>query len=253
MARTPTKKKSTSTALTSAQTEIQKELEGLSDTVGNIGGNIIKLDQTRGEYFELPGLGQAESPMDVVIVDYIATNYFYPGKYNKDNIVPPDCFAIGRKLKDMKPSKNSLDIQSDSCAACPNNEFGSDGNGKACKNGRRLAVLPPDAAPDAEIMILNVSPTGLKNFDSYVVSVGAKMGTIPVGVITEVSIVPSKGGQGYTLAFSNPRPNENLEVDFQRRPEAAALITTEPDMTAKAVTAPTRKAPAKKRAASRRR
>lgn len=250
--------KKESTAMISMQEEMAKELANVENTVTIGGGNTIKIDQKNGAYFEIPELGQAESPMDVVIVDYTTQHKYWSGRYDPNNIVPPDCFAIGKNVKDLAPSQNSHEPQADKCVGCPMNEFGSSGNGKACKNTRVLAVLPPDAGPDAAIMKLVVSPSGLKAFDNYVAGLAAKMKTLPIGVVTEVSIVPTKS-QGYTLAFGNPRPNENLEVDFGRRDEAQMILNQEPDMSQaggeEVVAAPkraTRRAPAKKRAAVKR-
>lgn len=51
------------------------------------------------------------------------------------------------------------------CADCPRNKFGSDGNGKACKNGRRLYVFREgDLLP----LRIDLAPTGNKPFEKYV-------------------------------------------------------------------------------------
>lgn len=252
--------KKQSTAMISMQEEMAKELANVENTVTIGGGNTIKVDQKNGEYFEIPELGQAESPMSVVIVDYVTQHKYWGGRYDPNNVVPPDCFAIGKNVKELKPSANSPEAQADACNGCPMNEFGSNGNGKACKNTRVLAVLPPDADSSAAIMKLVVSPSGLKAFDNYVAGLAAKLKTLPIGVVTDVSIVPTKS-QGYTLAFGNPRPNENLETDFGRRDEAQMILNQEPDLShaggEEVVAAPKRrttrkKAPVRRKTAARR-
>ena len=51
------------------------------------------------------------------------------------------------------------------CADCPLNKFGSDGAGKACKNGRRLYVLREgDMLP----IRIDLAPTGNKPYEKYV-------------------------------------------------------------------------------------
>lgn len=214
------------TEVTNIQEQLAKEAAEIGTQVGSVSGNIIKVDQKTGEHFEVPGLGQAEAPMDVVIIDFISQNTFYQGKFNANKIVPPDCFAINKVINQMSPSKNSPDVQGEACNGCPMNEWGSDGDGKACKNTRVLAVMPPEDA-DGDIMMLRVSPTGLKSFDSYVAGVSKMFGQPPIGVVTEISIVPS--GQGFTVAFGNPRPNEHLADHFARRADAQAMLESEPD------------------------
>ena len=81
--------------------------------------------------------------LELVVVDFVTTHNFYAGRFDKDNIVPPDCFAIGVDPKNMVPSPNAPNPQAKDCQSCPMNAWGSDGKGKACKNGRKLAVLPP--------------------------------------------------------------------------------------------------------------
>ena len=65
--------------------------------------------------------------------------------------------------KTLVPSDNAPDKQNDSCRGCPmNSSAPPTGSGKARKNTRMLAVLPPDADSDTELWTLKVSPTGIK-------------------------------------------------------------------------------------------
>lgn len=239
------------TAVMSLQEEMQKELATIDETVGSVTGSTIKIDQTRGEFFEMPGIGQAEAPMDVVIVDYISQNMFWDAAYDEDNPAPPVCFAIGKNPSELVPSPHCSDKQADSCSVCPNNEFESApvGRGKACKNTRVLAVLPPESAPDAIVATLRVSPTGLKGVDTYITSVAKKFNLLPVGVVTELGT--QKQGKGFTVTCSNPRPNANMESDWARRTDAKVLLEAEPDMSASEET-PRKRAPVRKKAATRR-
>ena len=51
------------------------------------------------------------------------------------------------------------------CASCPYNKFGSDGAGKACKNGRRVYVIREgDMLP----IRIDLAPTGNKPYEKYV-------------------------------------------------------------------------------------
>lgn len=51
------------------------------------------------------------------------------------------------------------------CAVCPYNKFGSDGEGKACKNGRRVYIIREgDMLP----IRIDLAPTGNKPYEKYV-------------------------------------------------------------------------------------
>lgn len=235
-----------STSMANVEAEMAAAVSGIKDQIGTPATNQIK---TTGKIFTLPDGSVIDGPMEVVIIDFISQNKFYPGKYDPNNIVPPDCFAIGKILADMKPSPNSLDPQATSCAECTMNVFGSDGNGKACKNARLLAILPPDATSEDEIMTIAVSPTALKGFDSYVNAIASKYKAPPVKVITTIDFHPTPDYP--QLTFMDTRPNEDFAAYWARREEAQTLLTAEPDMTAALAEAAAPKP--KKRPAARRR
>lgn len=217
-------KKSSAGALVSLKEKLAAQAAALNERTAAPGGDKIKL--SRGK-FKLPD-GSETDELQIVIVDFLSVNSFYEGAYDPNNISPPACFAIGTIPTQLVASDNSPNKQSDACSTCPMNQFGSSGNGKACKNGRRLAVLPPDADEDTPMWILDVSPTGLKGFDGYVRSVSQKFGLPPIGVLTTVSMDASVDYP--KLVFSDPQPNENLEVHFARSKEAMDRLTQEPDV-----------------------
>jgi hypothetical protein len=217
------------TALAEIQKELALEAANIAQQISSLGGgNKIK---TKDKVFTFPDGTTSPGPLDVVIVDFVSRNNFYEGRYDPNNPAGPICFAIGKNVKDMAPSPNAPEPQADDCASCPMNQFGSDGNGKACKNTRLMAVLAPDSTdPQAELMTLEASPTALKNFDAYVATVAAMHGVPPVGVITSVAFHPEKTYP--TLVFGNPRRNENVNLHFGRRAEAGVLLSREPDASA---------------------
>lgn len=217
-------KKPVGSNIVSIKEALQKQAAELNERVAPASGITIQVK--KGEGFAFPDGTKAES-FEGVIVDFVTTHAFYPGKYDAKNIVPPACYAVGTNPLKMVPTKNSPQLQADTCQECPNNEFGSSGDGKACKNGRKLAILPPDADKDTPVWILGVSPTALKGFDSYVRSVASVFGMPPVGVVTKFSLDPNVDYP--KLVLSDPQPNENLEHHFGRQDEAKKLLNTEPD------------------------
>lgn len=217
-------KKATGGALVDIKAQMAAELAGLADRTAPATGDKINV---KGKVFTLPD-GSKHDTMEVVIVEFMAVNNFYEGVYDPKSIVPPTCFAINQIPTNMVPSKNSPAIQSDSCAGCPMNQFGSAGEGKACKNQRRLALLPPDADADTPLWIIDVSPTGLKSFDGYVRSAASKFGVTPIGLITTISF--DEALDYPSLRFGDPKPNENIDQHWPRRVEAMDRLLQEPDV-----------------------
>ncbi len=188
----------------------------------------VNIKITQDKKFALPDGTKTEGPLDLVIVDFTSRNMYYEGAYDPNNIAPPTCFAINPIPKQMAPSDNAPEKQNDVCSTCPQNQFNSAGKGKACKNTRLLAVLPPDADENTPLWLLSVSPTALKGFDGFVGAVNRQFGMPPVAVIAEVGFNESETFA--SLVFSNPRPNENLETHFARMQEANELLAVEPDV-----------------------
>ena len=232
-AKTTAVAKRPSTAIVSLQEKLRTQVAELNNRVAPASGITIGI--TQAKEFKFPD-GTKSNQFEGVIVDFVSTSFFYENSYDPNNIAPPACFAIGTNPLQLVPSDNSPVKQSDSCKGCPMNEFGSAGKGKACKNGRLLAVLPPDADADTPIWLLKVSPTGLKAFDSHVRSVATTFQLPPVGVVTTFSF--DDGSDYASVRFGNPVLNDNLETHYARQEEALQLLTSEPDVSAYVAPAP---------------
>lgn len=244
-----TAKASKSTAVVSLADEMAKQLASLSKRTAAPTGASIRI--TQDKKFKMPD-GSLATELDVVIVDFNNRNEYYAGAFDMNNISGPVCAAVGNEVDNLVPDASSPDKQSESCATCPQNVFGSSGPGKACKNQRVLAVLPVDAKPDTPIMTIKVSPTAIVGFDNYVNSVAATHAVPPVGVITTISFNPAKTFA--SLQFGNAIPNPNLPVHFARQGEAQAILAAVPDMTERPVAMPVsrRAAPGRQAATVRR-
>jgi hypothetical protein len=208
-------------------------------------GNKITLSNSKT--FELPDGTKSDGPLELVIVDFVSKNMFYTADYDPKEVSPPACFAIGTNPLKLAPSNNSPLKQSEECAGCAMNQFGTDkrGNGKACKNTRWLAVMPPEADEDTPIWFLSVSPTALKGFDGYVSSIARQFNMPPISVVTSVSF--DQNTDYAKLVFGNPVPNENLTTHFARQGEAREMLMQEPDVSGyKEEKPPARKAAARR-------
>lgn len=219
-------KKTTGANLVSIKEAMAAQLADLASRVAPASGNAIRV--TQDKQFLLPDGTKTPGPLELVVVDFTSKNSFYEGAFDPKAISPPACFSIGQNPLKMTPSNNAPVAQSTDCQSCPMNQFGSAGTGKACKNSRVLAVLPPDADADTPMWTLATSPTANKGFDGFVSSVARVFQTPPVGVVVSVSFDPN---ETYAkLVFTNPQPNENLAEHFGRQAEAAAMLAVEPDV-----------------------
>lgn len=234
------KKNSNVVSVAAMQEQLKAQAAAMSEKTAPASGNYIRV--TQDKQFMLPDGTKTPGPLELVIVEFASSNKFYEGTYDPKAITPPACFAIGTNPTQMVPSPNAPLPQAADCQSCPMNQFGSAGDGKACKNSRVLAVLPPDADEETPLWLLATSPTANKGFDGYVAGVARVFQMPPVGVITTVgfdtSVTYAK------LTFSDPQPNTNLADHFGRQEEARAMLAVEPDVTSfvKAPPAPARKA-----------
>jgi hypothetical protein len=136
------------------------------------------------------------------------------------------------KNDDLERSENSPDPQPEdsndlSCKNCWANQWKSapKGNGKACKNTIKLAVL----CEDGEVRPLSLSATALKPFGEYVRDVAAAFHKPPYGVLTEFTFDPKSD-------FSSVRCGDPIELNDEQlaqvlmvREDAIAMISAEPD------------------------
>lgn len=216
--------------------EMAAEIAAFQNRVQTHGGDKIKTDE---KLFTLPN-GDSAEELSVIIVDFVSVNTYYDKPWNPNVIVPPNCFAISVDAVGLVPSDNSPDKQCDTCVSCWANQWNSSatGAGKACKNERLLAVMAPDGDADSPLMVLTVTPTALKSFDSYVASVARSFQRPPRGVITTITFDPN---QKYSsLRFSNPIPcnQEQLAAAWARKEEAMTRLMREPDVSSFEAAAP---------------
>lgn len=236
-------KKTSSTNIVSIQEALKAQAAAMSDRTAPPSGNAIRV--TQDKQFILPDGTKTPGPLELVIVDFTSKNAFYEGSFDPKNIAPPACFSIGSDIRKMVPSKNAPVPQSADCGSCPMNQFGSAGAGKACKNSRVLAVLPPDADADTPMWTLATSPTANKGFDGFVTSVARVYQMPPIGVVATVGF--DENETYAKLVFSNPQPNTKVGEHFARQAEAKEMLAVEPDVSGYVKAPPARgKAPARR-------
>lgn len=192
---------------------------------GVAGGRFITVSQGQmmSNGSPIPG-----SEIAVIIVDAINENRYYASDFDRDNLVPPDCYAHGRDDDEMAPDpEHVINMQAEDCKSCPLNVFGSSdkGRGKACGNGRRLALksvgsfsrngdlneLPAGDILKGDTMYLRLPPTALRAWAAYVKEVKSLHNRPPFGVMTRI--------------HTQPDPNTTVKFTFQCIDKIPAEVT----------------------------
>ena len=204
-----------------------------------------------GQFFGLKGglLTWNDSPipgnqMAVIIIDHILENVYYDGRFDPDTPQAPTCFAFGRDDKTMAPHKVVMEAganKDSECSECELNQWGSadTGRGKACRNVRRLAMIPAgtldgskfkmfdDAAhfENASIGYMKLPVTSVKGYAGFVKQVAAALKRPPHGIITKVSVVSDPSTQ-FKVIFEPLMevPNELMRTIMKRNEEVRAVI-----------------------------
>lgn len=216
------------TDLMNIEAQLKQELAAIGGTVDAPSSNKIS---TKGKVFALPDGTTGAGPLNLIILDSIVFNQYFEGAYDPKQKAPPKCWALGRVVKDMKPSASVVGPQGDDCETCPRAQWGTGprNKGKACKNQRRLLVLPPDFTAADEPSTLYISPTGLKGWNKYIdKDLAQGMGLLPVQVITEVAFDPN---QSYpTLTFKYLEKHGRIAEVMSLRARYQDVLFKEPEI-----------------------
>ena len=225
------------------ESDVEDDAARLNKPVGNTIG-------IRNSKFSYKGdvIGRS---MVSIIVDFVHAQTWYVNAFDPDNPEPPSCHALSVKGDEMQPFADVPKKQSDWCDGCPLDAWESAdvGRGKACSQQYKLAVLaagPGETLDSAELAIMTVPPTSLKNFDAYVKHLKKAHKRPPHGVLTRFSF--DEDAEHPVLIFEDEAKIKTVE-DAQsvngRRDEARTLLMTPPDFTQS--TAPTKKKTAGKK------
>jgi hypothetical protein len=208
-----------------------EEVEKLKMKLAAPAGKSILVSQSKEFKFPNPDIGTVKSFFGV-IVGFTSLNTYYEGAFDRDNIVPPNCFAVGEvKNDDLVASKNSPDPQNTdgggACSSCWANQWKSaaKGNGKACGNKIKLAIL----CSDGEVRPMTISSTALRPFGDYVRDVVQAHSLPPYGVMTEFTFADSDFSS-VRCGNSTKLDNEQLALVLSLRDSAMQMIAVEPDV-----------------------
>jgi hypothetical protein len=195
--------------------------------------STISLKSGFMSYMDVPLPG---NKLLAVIVASAFENKFYSGPYDPTKIAIPECFALSETGIDMVPHDMSAQKQHDQCFGCPQAEWGSAGNGrrgKACKEVRRLAMIPGDDLKDGAIMkaplaLMSIPVTSVANWKKYIQTLAAEYSRPSFGVLTEIKVVPHATKQFEVQFQTKAVVNEQFLADLFARHKSALEILLKP-------------------------
>lgn len=156
-----------------------------------------QLFSTKGGILTFGGIPVPNNRMQVCVLAAMFENVYYPRPYDPNNPESPECYAFSLDGRGMAPHADAEHKQNPTCDGCRWIQWdtGPGGRGKACKEQRRLALLPaaalsdPKAVEDATVGYLRLPVTSTKAFSEHVKHVGMK--GLPVfAVVTDVVLAP---------------------------------------------------------------
>lgn len=232
-------------ALTQWDEELARQAEEAAKREANTGGDE--------QFFSLAGgiLSWQEAPLPnnevaVILLGSLFENIYYEVAYNPDDPAPPTCFALAEEDDDLAPHPNVIEVgqsqTNSNCKECEHNKWGSadTGRGKACRNTRRLALLPAgkfdsdgqfelfeDPAHYEKEMVgyLRLPVTSVAGYASYVKQLSGTLLRPPHGVVTSLRVVPSAKKQ-FEVVFEvlQKVPDELLGAVMARRKKIEAVM-----------------------------
>jgi hypothetical protein len=195
---------------------------------------------TRGGTFSFGGTSLGEE-FEAIVLGAVLDNQYFEERFDPENPSLPSCFAldVNRDRETMGPPKDLKKKESETCATCWANAFGSSdtGKGKACRNGLRVALLyfDKDQIPklgEVDGARLRVPPTSLRGFDAYVATVIDAWKRPFFTIVTRVRIEDDPKHQFHVLFEPTGAINDDalLEVLSSRADEAETHLMQQPDL-----------------------
>lgn len=229
---------SKSTALAEYKEELAKLAKDAAAQESGIGGG--KFFSTKAGVLSYDDEKMPGNRVACIILASRNENVFYEEKYDPENPTPPDCYAFGTDDKSMGPFSEVEEPLSDKCVSCPKNQWGSadKGRGKACRNLRRLALIPAgsfnkagdlelfdeDQLVESSIAFMKVPPTSITAYAKYVKQLAAAEKP-PCVVITEIQLEPDSDSQfKFNFTALDDVDGDLVPMLLKRHKEANELI-----------------------------
>lgn len=166
----------------------KQNLEG----AGKVEFPVIQIVHGTNQIFNIPGMDPKKNFEAIILHIHKANAYWKESFIETGGGTPPDCFSMNGLYPDPGVQvKECVD-----CVACEKNKFGSDGEGKSCKNMKVFYLLLPGSVLPYK---MTVPATSLKAVDMYL-SMLTGEGKPYQLVTTEFSLFQAKSKAG--IAYS---------------------------------------------------
>ena len=126
-----------STAVVSIEDQIKAQLALQQEKSAQMQGRV-NLISFKGGQLSIGGTPIPNSEADVIVLANQYERAYYPGAFDPSKPQVPACYSFDGR----EPHATSSDPQSAGCETCAQNEWGSKGKGKACREGARVMVVP---------------------------------------------------------------------------------------------------------------
>ena len=126
-----------STAVVSIEEQIKAQLAIQQEKSTQMQGRV-NLISFKGGQLSIGGTPIPNSEADVIVLANQYERAYYPGAFDPSKPQVPVCYSFDGR----EPHPASGDPQSAGCETCAQNEWGSKGKGKACREGARVMVVP---------------------------------------------------------------------------------------------------------------
>lgn len=232
--------KKTGTAVANWDEQFAKDAEIAAAQEASTG--VGKFFSLKSGVLSFGGSPMPDNQMAVVILEGIMENTYFDSAYDPENVDAPACYAFGRNEQTMEPHEKAGDKQSDRCATCPQNEFGSaeTGRGKACANKRRLAIIPAGSLNSAgkfteytkaeqfkttPIGYLRVPTLSTAGYAAFVKQLNNALKKPPHAMYTKIKVVPDPKSQ-FRVTFEPLKeiPKDLISPIMERRQQALTDI-----------------------------
>ena len=136
----------------------------------------------RAGIITIGGASVPDNKLPCIVVANTFENRYYSTPWDPEVIESPDCFALSEDGMGMVPHANVEEPQHPTCDGCPMAEWKSDPSGrggKACKEIRKLILLPmspgmvPEEIPKVEMAVVKLPVTSVRKWSTYVNEIAA--------------------------------------------------------------------------------
>lgn len=219
-----TETKATGTEIETLEQQLQRQLaaQALAAQGMRTSGSYISF---KNAILKVDGQPVPNNMADVRVLAAVSERAWYDEEFDADQVQVPACYA----LDDTSPHELSRNPQSDTCANCEKNKWGSAerGRGKACREGARVIVVPAGTPLDiAQMSTAKFPVTSLASVTAFS-SRCTQAGKLTGECITQLSVVEDKKSFfKASLTIKEVTNNMDMELLLRKQREAYQLAVT---------------------------